>query len=118
MGHTEGVNHGLLYLQPGLSTSRPEFAVGVMTYPANVPPPVPGYGWTVAVPVQIYFALLTAVAVPYFIWRLLIRFGWVTPSAAKMRFHRWLLATQDLAHSQRHLAPAATRTLPVRIYEA
>lgn len=39
--------------------------------------PEPGYDWTVAAPIQIFFVVVTVLAVPCFIWRLAIRLGWL-----------------------------------------
>jgi hypothetical protein len=35
------------------------------------------YDWTMAAPVQIFFVLVAVLAVPCFIWRLLMRLGWL-----------------------------------------
>ena len=35
------------------------------------------YDWTLAAPVQIFFVLVAVLAVPCFIWRLLMRLGWL-----------------------------------------
>jgi hypothetical protein len=43
------------------------------------------YDWTLAAPVQIFFVLVAVLAVPCFIWRMLMRLGWLeerTPWAA------------------------------------
>jgi hypothetical protein len=35
------------------------------------------YDWTMAAPVQIFFVLVAVLAVPCFIWRMLMRLGWL-----------------------------------------
>jgi hypothetical protein len=110
MRQIEGPDHELLYLQSGLLTNRLQFDVGVTIDPTKAPPG-PGYDWTVALPVQIYFVLLTVVAVPYFIWRLWTRFGWVFPAASKTQVRRWFYASAGRnTPPQRHLAPIAVRS--------
>jgi hypothetical protein len=39
------------------------------------------YDWTMAAPVQVFFVLVAVLAVPCFIWRLLMRLGWLEEGA-------------------------------------